>query len=115
MPPATESNFDMACYGLAAYDESIVTRMNQFKSTDPRNRVNYASPEMDAAIDDLTSAATEEEVTDAMADIQEVWNETLPSVLLNAAEYIVAVEDEVHALVASRDSIVMFHDAWVES
>jgi peptide/nickel transport system substrate-binding protein len=88
--------------------------MNQFHSESVRNRTGYANPDMDAAIDALYQATTEAEVTEAMAGIQEVWNEDPPWALIFAAQWFVGWSDEVHGIVPTRDAAVMFHDAYVD-
>jgi hypothetical protein len=48
-----------------------------------------------------------------MGEIQRIWNETVPSEMLYASEWLVGYKDNVHGLVFTRESTVMFHDAYV--
>jgi peptide/nickel transport system substrate-binding protein len=109
-----DGDYDMGCGSIATFDEGPVRGMNQFHSASVRNRTGYANPDMDAAIDTLYRARNEDEVTEAMGQIQEVWNEDPPWALIYAAQWFVGWTDGVHGLVPSRDAVVMFHDAYLQ-
>ena len=109
-----DGDYDIGCGSIATFDEGPVRGMNQFHSESVRNRTGYANPDMDAAIDTLYQATNEDEVTEAMAGIQEVWNEDPPWALIFAAQWFVGWSDEVHGIVPTRDAAVMFHDAYVD-
>lgn len=106
--------FDIGEYGLALLDAGPIARMNQFFSDSIRNRSGYGSDEMDAALNELTKALTSAEVVAAMGNVQEVWNDDVPSVIFNASEWFLAANDTVHGLLFNRDVTVMFQDAYIE-
>lgn len=105
--------FDVGDYGLALMDNGPIARMNQFFSDSVRNRSGYGSEAMDAALDELQLAETPEELRTAMGEIQRIWNEDAPGIVVDASEWFIAAQDEVEGLVLNRDVTVMFHDAYV--
>jgi peptide/nickel transport system substrate-binding protein len=109
-----DGDYEIGCGSIATFDEGPVRGMNQFHSGSVRNRTGYANPDMDAAIDTLYRATDEGEVADAMAQLQDVWNEDPPWALIYAGQWFVGWKDDVHGLVPSRDAVVMFQDAYLE-
>lgn len=107
-------NFEVAQNGLALLDSSPIARLNQFGSDSGRNRIGYASAEMDAALDQLSLAITREENVEAMRVIQEIWNADIPSHVLYASEWFVAADSDVSGLEFTRDVTVLFEHAFIE-
>jgi peptide/nickel transport system substrate-binding protein len=107
-------DFDLATFGMSIFEESPMARLNQWETDSPRSRTGYADPEMDAALEQMRLAGDREAKREAMAEVQRVWNETVPSAVLFAREEFVATAPEVHGLVYSRDTVPMFHDAYIE-
>ena len=91
-----------------------MARLNAWESDSTRNRTGYGDPDMDQALEQLRMAVTRDDKREAMSEIQQVWNETVPSAVLFAREEFVATSDSIHGLVYSRDTVPMFHDAYVE-
>jgi peptide/nickel transport system substrate-binding protein len=108
-----DRNFDLATWGVAASDEALWRSLSQFRSDASSNRVDYADPDMDAALDDLKAAGTTDEVNAALARMQEIWNETIPSVSLATVEEFVGVSDRVHGLQQTSATNVLFDDAYL--
>jgi len=110
----TEPDFDLAFFGISAFEEAPTARYTSYLTGNGRNRTGYGTPEMDAAISELNKALTREDKKTAMAAMQEIWNEDIPSVILNHGEWIVASADNLHGIFISRDVAPMFFDIWVE-
>jgi peptide/nickel transport system substrate-binding protein len=108
-----EGNYDIGCGAASIFDEGPFRGMNQFLSDSVRNRVGYKNPQMDTAIASLYRANTIEQSKAAMGEIQRIWNDTVPSEMLYASEWLVGHKDNIHGLVFTRESTVMFHDAYV--
>jgi ABC-type transport system substrate-binding protein len=70
---------------------------------------------MDAALDRLRTAADVESRRTAIAEIQQIWNETAPSAILRASEYVVASGPDVHGLVFNHEAITYYDTAYIES
>jgi peptide/nickel transport system substrate-binding protein len=101
-------------FGLSMFEESPWARLNSYESDNVRNRTGYANPEMDAALNELKLAVTREEKKAAMANVQEIWNETVPTAMLAAVEEFIINDGTVHGVIYSRDTTPMFHDAYIE-
>jgi peptide/nickel transport system substrate-binding protein len=109
-----EGDYDIGAGAASIFDAGPVRGMNQFHSESVRNRVGLSSPEMDAAIENLYMAADVDEMRDAMVDVQEAFNELVPTVNILSAEWFAGWQDHVGGLTMTRESTVMFHDAYVE-
>ena len=110
-----EGQFEMALYGPVVFEESTIGDMTQFESGSPGNRIGYADPEMDAAVEQLRRATNREETKAAMEEIQRIWDETIPSANTFMSHWWWALPPDVHGLVWTRDVTPMFHDAYMES
>jgi peptide/nickel transport system substrate-binding protein len=110
---SVDFTYDAACYGLIVFDSGPLARLNQFASDSPRNRTGIADEAMDAALEALQAAATQEETVAAMADIQAAWNEQLPMAAVWASDWFIGAADELHGVIPTRDVVVMLHDAWL--
>jgi peptide/nickel transport system substrate-binding protein len=112
----TDANFDLACWGNNLYDDGDPWSVldYQFRSTSKSNYRGYANPAFDAALDDLKKAATAEQTKAALARIQQVWNDSIPSMNYQAVEVMVASGDRVHGLTQSQEAIVLFDKAFVD-
>jgi peptide/nickel transport system substrate-binding protein len=108
-----DRDFDIATWGVPGSDEALWRALSQFYSDAPNNRVGYADPDMDAALDELKAAASDEEQNAALGQIQEIWNETIPSVTLSAVEGFVGVSDSVGGLRTTAATTVLFDDAYL--
>jgi peptide/nickel transport system substrate-binding protein len=107
-------DYDLALFGMSIFEESPMARLNQWETGSPRSRTGYADPDMDAALEQMRLAGDREAKRAAMSEVQRVWNETVPSAVLFAREEFVATAPEVHGLVYSRDTVPMFHDAYIQ-
>jgi peptide/nickel transport system substrate-binding protein len=108
-----DRDFDIATWGVPGSDEALWRALSQFRSDAVNNRVGYADPDMDAALDELKAAASPEEQNAALGQIQEIWNETIPSVTLSAVEEFVGVSERVGGLRTTAATTVLFDDAYL--
>jgi peptide/nickel transport system substrate-binding protein len=107
-------DYDLALFSMSLFEESPMARLNQWYTDSPRSRTGFGDPAMDEALTVLQRAVTREEKQEAMTEVQEVWNETVPSAVLFAREDFIAYQDDVHGLRFSRDSTPVFHTAFLE-
>jgi peptide/nickel transport system substrate-binding protein len=111
-----DADYDLACWSLQLFDNATwVTLDRSLRSDSSATRIGYASAEMDAALDQLRTAADVEARRAAIAEIQEIWNETVPSAVIRASEYVVASADDVHGLVFDHEVITYFDQAYIGS
>jgi peptide/nickel transport system substrate-binding protein len=109
------ANFDIVSWGLPLTDSAPWVVLAQFASDSPANRTGYDSPEFDEALGQLKVAATDEDQSDALTQLQDVWNETIPSAAYATAEAFVAVDEAVKGLEFSHyETIVYFDGAYVD-
>lgn len=104
-----EGDYTITGWSLSISDSSpwpeLVERLSDNVYT------GYDNPDMDEALDALGAAVTEDEELAAAARIQEVWNETVPSVIYGATEDVVVWDSDVHGMVPTLYSVMMFHRA----
>jgi len=108
-----EPDFDLGISGMSIYESSPYARLDQFETGSVRSRTGLSHPDMDAALDELRRAASREEKQAAIAEIQRVWNEDVPSAVIASAKELVATHDHVRGVVYSRDTVPLFHQAFV--
>jgi peptide/nickel transport system substrate-binding protein len=109
-----EPNFEVAMLGFAILDPAPWSTVNGLASDSPRSRTAYASPAMDDALAQLRAAADNEETTQALGAMQEVWNEEFPLIVFSHTTWAVLVADHVHGMEYGPDMTPYFHRAWVE-
>jgi len=107
-------NYETACFAINVYAPAPEWALDGFHSEAPNSYLGYANPDMDAALDRLALAGSPEDSVEVLAEIQEIWNETIPSIVLNATEEFVALDDSVHGVVLSQTTLPMFYDAYIE-
>lgn len=81
-------------------------------STSPSNALGYANPEMDAALVELQAAGTDEATQAAIDKIVELWNETVPAVVVGANATFIAWQDDVHGVVTTSEQMMLLGGAW---
>jgi peptide/nickel transport system substrate-binding protein len=110
-----DANFDLACWSVQLFDVAPWVKLDRFlRSDSSANRVGYANPEMDAALEELRVAGTVEERRDIIGQIQEIWNESGPLAVLRAGEPSVIWADDVHGLRFNQETMIYFDDAYLE-
>lgn len=109
----TNPNFDLGFSGLSIFEESPYARLNQFELGSVRSRTGYGNAEMDRALDQLKRAATRNEKKAALAAVQRVWNETIPSHAILSTREFLATDPKLRGLVVNRDTVPLFHKAYL--
>jgi peptide/nickel transport system substrate-binding protein len=112
----TKKDYDLACWGLQMTpDDGASSQIDQFlRSTSASNRVGYASPEMDAALNDLQKAQTDEARKAAYKSIAELWNRDVPSVPLLHLEQGVFWTPEVKGMRGAGLTNVALDKVWLD-
>ncbi|MEZ5247178.1 MAG: ABC transporter substrate-binding protein [Acidimicrobiales bacterium] len=109
-----DGDFDLACWGFNIEEEIPYNAMQlNFTTDNPSNFIGYSNAEMDQAIADLKAADSLEAEQAAIADIQEVWNETVPSPIYEALEEMIIADDSVRGLLSGSAASVVFSDAYL--
>ena len=107
------ADFDLACWGFNVSDETPFIPVLQFRSDAGNNRIGYADPNMDAALDKLQVASDNDEIQAALAEIWEVWRQSWPSAIYETIEEFFIWKPEVRGIVGTQASALLFHDAYI--
>ena len=111
----TDADYDIACWGINVTDEGVWPKLTrQLYSKGSSNYFGYVDPNMDSAIADLRAAEDEDEVIDALDDVQTAWNDTAPMAVLSSLEQTIVYSDEVKGLVFSQETVALFPTATIE-
>jgi peptide/nickel transport system substrate-binding protein len=106
-------NYTAGISGTSMHDGSPIVSLNRWWG--PTNTyTGYRDPDFAPALQRVRAASNDEELEEALADVQEVWTETVPAVVYSAVEQVVAWNDNVHGLVQTHSGVVLFSDAYVD-
>lgn len=113
-----DHDFDLAQGATSIGNEDPYGAMSEWLfSQSPTNGAGYASEEMDGLLrqlqgvgDDPASPAAQE----AMTAIETLFHEDVPAVIINPAGNFVLMQENVHGIIPNTQTIVFFHDAWIE-
>ncbi len=108
------ADFDLACWGFNVSDETPFIPVLQFRSDAGNNRIGYADPNMDAALDKLQVATNNDEIQAALAEIWSVWQQSWPSAIYETIEEFFIWKPHVKGIVGSQASSLLFHDAYLD-
>lgn len=110
-----ESNYELACWGLGIREANAwVTLFNNLHSESGSNWIGYGDPDMDRALDAMRAAATPDEELAALADVQDVWNDTAPLAILDATENITFWRDELEHIEFTQNWMAYFDTAYLD-
>jgi len=107
-----QPNYQATC-GAAVVNEAAPS-VRMWRWFGPDNRfTGFHDPDFDAGLRELKAAATLEQSKAALATLQEIWNEQVPSVAIGASGELVAWSDRVHGLTFSENTTALFDKAYV--
>ncbi|HEY8524375.1 MAG TPA: ABC transporter substrate-binding protein [Acidimicrobiales bacterium] len=111
---SVDADFDLACWGFNLDDANPFISLSQHVySTSRQNVIGYANEELDALVDELRVARGTEEITDILNRVQEVWDETLPTIPTAAVPEFIAWDESVHGVVPTVNSMILLDDAFI--
>ena len=106
-------NYTAGTSGTSMHDGSPIVSLNRWWG--PTNfYTGYREPDFGTALAAVRAAANDEELEAALADVQEIWTETVPAVVYSAVEQVVGWNDNVHGLVQTHSGVVLFSDSYVD-
>lgn len=110
-----EWDYDATCWGLGIGPETGITAvMRGMRGGSEGNRQSYANPDMDAAIDAAMAAETPEDLQAAMADVNNIFVDDAVSASYGAVEEGIVWQPNVHGIIPTTSSIMLFHDAYID-
>lgn len=108
-------DYDIATWALALLDESDANYQSLLASFGSANkRYGYSSPDMDAAIDLLRTADTQQKRVDAYRKISEIWIRDMPAHVITEIPQALIYSPKVHGPTRTAASNVLFDKTWIE-
>ncbi len=108
-----DHDYDMSTAALSLAEADPYERLyTGIKSGGRNNATGYSDAEMDALLDKLGVATTDEDKKAVLAQIQERANETVPWQVWGNVAALDVWNQNVHGLEQSLDGIVLFDGAW---
>ncbi len=105
-------DYDLAVSAMSIPDEDPYSRLaTNLNSASPQNPSGYADPEMDRLIAEL-QAASGDEATDLLTQINERWQETVPGVAMGAGAFFIPWNDDVHGVSSTSETLLLLGGAW---
>ena len=108
-----DRDYDLAIWGPQFYSEGTWAILNRVLDSSSESYYGYSDPAVDSVLDELKAAATMDEKSAALAELQDLLIENPYAANLCAIEESWAYSDRVHGLVGDRGSIVRFDQAYV--
>jgi peptide/nickel transport system substrate-binding protein len=108
-------NYDLTCFAMNVDETQPWATFQTTLGQDPvaQARVGYRSDSMADAMDELLAAGSAESRRNALARMQDVWNDEIPAVITGHGERGVAWGENVEGLRFGHTAIVLFDDALV--
>ena len=111
-----QADYEMAGWGFNADGATWVASLNDnLHSESGSNRMAFASPEMDAALEQMYGAANVEDQRAALAGVQCVWKDELPAMIYSVTEEGLALADNIKGVQRAGATIFLFGDAYIEN
>ncbi|MDP9823947.1 ABC transporter substrate-binding protein [Nocardioides massiliensis] len=112
---AVERDYDFAGWGLNYREADPFSKLfTTLHSTATQTYGMPTSPEMDAALEKLQGAQDDATAQEALAEVQEAYNETVPFLTWMPFAELSAWADNVHGVKGAANSIVLFDEAWMD-
>lgn len=108
-----DKNFEAVQWGFPMDSACVWCGLGMIRSGERTNISEYSNVDMDAALEGLRSAATADEVSGSMDEVQKIWNETAPMAMTGLLRYSIPVTDEVHGLRLGTGSMVRFEKTYL--
>lgn len=105
-------DFDLAFGGGGVTSESPYASLaTNLDSKSPQNPTGYANPAMDKLLVQL-QAAEGTARTAVLTKINELWQQTIPGVVMSAGGFFMPWNKNVHGIVPSTQYLLLFNKAW---
>ncbi|WP_235734810.1 ABC transporter substrate-binding protein [Nocardioides alcanivorans] len=104
-------DFDLAMGALSIAEDPYTSFMSNAYSTSPSNALGYANKDMDKLLDEL-QAKQPIEAMDILAEIDALWQETVPNVVISEGGFFSPWQKNVHGIIPTSQNIMLYHDAW---
>lgn len=110
-----DGDYDLAVVATSLQDDDVFGRTsNSLHSESDGNVTGYASEEMDDLLSRLRQIGDPEDSTEVVERIEELWATDVPGVTLMSGGLFTAWNDDVHGIIPTSESNLLFGEAWVE-
>ncbi|MBM0127596.1 ABC transporter substrate-binding protein [Pimelobacter simplex] len=111
---AVERDYDLAGWGLNYREADPYSKMfATLHSTGTQTYGMATSPEMDAALEKLQGAPDDATAREALGEIQQAYNDTVPFLTWMPFAEVSFWADNVHGIKGASNSMILFDQAWV--
>ena len=111
-----QADYEVSGWGHNMDGAVWVSSLNQNYRSDSRsNRTGFGHPDMDAALTGLYGAGTLEEQQAALAEVQCVWADHLPSMIWSVNEEGLALAPNIKGVQRSMTTLFLFGNAYMEN
>jgi peptide/nickel transport system substrate-binding protein len=112
----TNRDYDSACWGLSAHTDDLGfwNLFNNFASNSGSNRAGYKSPAMDAGLNIVRAAATDEQKKAGYKAMSEAYIKEIPMISVDALPETIASQPSVQNLAKTVQSMVHYDKAWIK-
>lgn len=109
-----ERDFDMARTSSLLIDEAPYQRLHALLASDSQNNAGgYEDAEMDQLLSNVQNATTDDAKREAISEIQQRANETVPFVSWGPVKSFIVWDSEVRGVKRNLDSIILFDTVWI--
>lgn len=107
-----QRDYDMAHAGIGLYEAIPFLGLDTtLDSASTANFSGYSNPQMDVLLDELQAADGDDRIRDVLAEIQTLWNETVPSVPVSSVMIYVAWQEDIGGVVPTATGIMLLDKA----
>jgi peptide/nickel transport system substrate-binding protein len=112
----TNRDYDSACWGLSAHTDDLGfwNLYNNFASTSGSNRAGYKSQAMDAGLNIVRAASTDEQKKAGYKAMSEAFIKEIPMIAIDALPETIASQPSVQNLAKTVQSMVHYDKAWIK-
>lgn len=110
-----DHDYDLAFGGTGLLDAAPFLRLySTLYSTSTNNSAGVQSPVIDASLDAVMTADSDDSKRAALANVQQVFNDEVPILVWGAGANYVPWQDNVFGVKPSLDSIMLLDKVWIE-
>nr|MBM4733048.1 ABC transporter substrate-binding protein [Prescottella equi] len=107
-----QRDYDMAHAGIGLYEAIPYLGLDTtLSATSTANFAGYSNPQMEVLLDKLQAADGDDQIRGVLAEIQTLWNETVPSVPVSSVMIYVAWQQNVGGVVPTATGIMLLDKA----
>jgi peptide/nickel transport system substrate-binding protein len=109
-----DANYDMISWGMNIADAEPWVALNQnLSSTSLANPSGFKDAQVDELLLELRATDDDARTQEILDEIQVIWSEQQPGVILSQQPELIAWNPSVHGVVPTIASMVLFHEAFI--